>query len=375
MNAEPLVITRREVASEFESTRESMRGQAGADHASRAISGGVENVHHGSIAVVSSDGELMHFVGDPDYLTFTRSTLKPLQALPFVREGGHAHFGWGSREVALMCASHSGEGMHIDVVARMLETSGNAESQLQCGCHTPGWYAALDRAPPEGARFTAVQHNCSGKHAGFLASCRLHGEPVEDYLDPISPVQRGVISAVATITGLAESALATGTDGCSAPNYAMPLSRLALAYARLAQGRSAAREVETMRDALGVVFDAMTGHPDLVSGTARSDQALMSFAPGDWVTKIGADGAQAIGIRTAGIGIAIKIADGNRDALYCAVIETLRQLGLFSGMVKGSSDAPNGVPETLARWRGPVTRNARGLATGRMSARFKLRAA
>ena len=253
----------------------------------------------------------------------------------------------------------------------MLASAGNDASQLQCGCHVPGWYAALDRAPPEGARFTAIQHNCSGKHAGFLAACRLHGERVEDYLDPASPVQRRVVSAVADITGLDESALTAGTDGCSAPNYAMPLSRLARAYARLAQGRMARHAGDTMGGALGVLFDAMTSHPELVSGTARSDLALMSFAPGDWVTKIGADGAQAIGVRSAGIGIAIKIADGNRDALYCAVIETLRQLGLFDG----SSDAPHGVPESLARWRGPVLCNARGLTTGHMSARFKLRAA
>ena len=363
MNAEPLVVTTREVASEF------------SDPASHASGGAIENVHHGSIAVVSADGELLHSAGDPDYLTFTRSTLKPIQALPFVREGGHTHFGWGLREVALMCASHSGETMHTEVVASMLASSGSDESQLLCGCHVPGWYAALDRTPPEGARFGPIEHNCSGKHAGFLAACRLHGESVEDYLQPTSPVQRRVASAVADMTGLAESALnpglttvlIAGTDGCSAPNYAMPLSRLALSYARLAQGAAARQD----GDALGVLFDAMTGNPQLVSGTARSDLALMSFAPGDWVTKIGADGAQAIGVRSAGIGIAIKIADGNRDALYCAVIEVLRQLGLFGS----SPDARDGVPESLARWRGPVTRNARGLTTGRMSARFKLRPA
>ena len=115
----------------------------------------------------------------------------------------------------------------------------------------------------------------------------------------------------------------------------------------------------------------MTTHPELVSGTARSDLALMSFAPGDWVTKIGADGAQAIGVRSAGIGIAVKIADGNRDALYCAVIETLRQLGLFDK----AGDTQDGVPESLARWRGLTLRNAAGHCTGRMSARFTLRAA
>ncbi len=363
MSVEPLVVTTRGVAPEFASEF----ARDGARRTSDADGGAVENVHHGSIAVVAADGKLMQWAGDPDYLTFTRSTLKPLQALPFVREGGHAHFGWGSREVALMCASHSGEAMHTEVVAAMLASSRCELSELRCGCHVPGWYAALDRTPPAGARFTALEHNCSGKHAGFLAACRLHNDRAEDYLDPASPVQRRVTSAVAELTDLAESALVTGTDGCSAPNFAIPLTRLALAYARLAQGTSAPSNAA----ALGVLFDAMTGHPELVSGTARSDLALMSFAPGDWVTKIGADGAQAIGVRSKGIGIAIKIADGNRDALYCAVVEVLRQLGLLDG----SSDATGGVPESLARWRGPVMRNAAGLTTGKMSARFKLRAA
>lgn len=363
MNPEPLVETRREVATEYASKR--------APHGLHAVCGGVENIHHGSIAVVSADGGLMSFAGDPDYPTFTRSTLKPMQALPFIRAGGHARYGWTTREIALMCASHSGEDMHTQGVARMLASAGNDPSQLQCGCQIPGWYAALGHVAPEGLQGTPIEHNCSGKHAGFLADCRLHAERIENYLDPWSPVQRRVASAVAEITGLEESALTTGTDGCSAPNFALPLSRLAFAYARLAQGRSAPRAGDTVGEALGVLFDAMTGHPELVSGTARSDLALMSFAPGDWVTKIGADGTQAIGVRSAGIGIAIKIADGNRDALYCAVIETLRQLGLFDA----ANGTAGGIPESLARWRGPELRNARGLTTGRMSARFKLRAA
>ncbi len=372
--AEPLVVTTRHMAQPAaQAITGASPGVRGADvdgAVDGAVDGPVENVHHGSIAVVAVDGRLLHSAGDPDYPTFTRSTLKPLQALPFVREGGPAHFGWGSREVAMMCASHSGEPMHTEAVRSMLASSDSEESQLQCGCHVPGWYAALDRTPPEGARFGPIEHNCSGKHAGFLAACRMHGERLEDYLQPSSPLQRRVASAVADMTGLAESALTSGTDGCSAPNYAMPLSRLAFAYARLAQGAADPTE----GNALGVLFDAMTRHPELVSGTARSDLALMSFAPGDWVTKIGADGAQAIGVRSAGIGIAIKIANGNRDALYCALIETLLQLGLLGGSTE-TEDGAQGVPESLARWRGSVIRNASGLCTGRMSARFTLREA
>ena len=346
MSAEPLVFSTREDA-----------GSPGND------SGTVENIHYGAIAVVSADGDVLHRAGDPHFLTFTRSTLKPFQALPFVREGGPSRFGWSSRQVALMCASHSGEPMHTDLVASMLESIDRDASRLQCGCHVPGWYAAQGETPPIDGHWTPIQHNCSGKHAGFLAACRLHGEPDDDYVAPSSALQRRVAAAIADQAGLSADAMARGTDGCSAPNYAMPLSALALLYAQLAQGASAARE----GDSLDVLFDAMTGHPELVSGAARSDLALMSVGDGDWVTKIGADGVQAIGIRSAGLGIAIKVADGSRDALYRVVVEVLQQLDLLDA-------AGLAVLESCA-WYRTKLHNARGLVTGRLRPAFKLRAA
>jgi L-asparaginase II len=349
MNVEPLVVVTREPAD--------------------AIGGGkpldpraVENVHYGSIAVTTVDGGLKYWAGDPHWSTFTRSTLKPFQALAFVREGGHVHFDWSSRQVALMCASHSGEPMHTEVVATMLASADCDTTQLQCGCHVPGWYAAQGRTPPADAHWSPIQHNCSGKHAGFLAACRLHREPVDSYLAPSSALQRRVAGVVSDLAGLAQHDMPSGTDGCSAPNYALPLSRLAHLYGQLAQGAMAPKEGES----LGVLFDAMTQHPELVSGTARSDLALMSTTPGDWVTKVGADGVQAIGIRSAGIGIAIKISDGNRDALYCAVIEVLTQLDLIER---------DDVRDNYAPWLRSGLLNTQGLATGRILPAFTLRAA
>ena len=350
MKLEPLVFTTRE-------------DDASRDRPAPAIdSPAVENVHLGSIAVVAVDGRLMHAAGDPHWSTFTRSTLKPFQALPFVREGGPARFGWTSREIALMCASHSGEDMHTDVVRSMLASADCGVEQLQCGCHVPGHYAALGRTPPADGDWTPIGHNCSGKHAGFLASCRLHDEPVDDYLDPRSPLQRRIASAVASAADLAPHAFGIGTDGCSAPNYAMPLSRLALLYARLARGGDAPHD----GDGLGTLFDAMTRHPDLVSGTARSDLSLMTVGAGDWVTKIGADGVQAIGIRSAGLGIAIKVADGNRDALYRVVVDVLERLNLARADDAGRLRSSTWHPTTL--------RNARGLPVGRIVPAFTLRA-
>ena len=158
--------------------------------------------------------------------------------------------------------------------------------------------------------------------------------------------------------------MARGTDGCSAPNYRLPLSRLALLYALLAQGAAAPRE----GDSLQALFEAMTAHPLLVSGTARSDLSLMTLGGGDWVTKIGADGVQAIGIRSLGLGIAIKVTDGSRDALFCAVVEVLRQLGLV-----GANDAS--MPADFGAWHRTQLRNARGRVTGRIVPAFKLRSA
>ena len=348
MTAEPLVVSTRGVA-----TRD---GAAPADAT-------IENTHFGSVAVVSADGGLMHWAGDPLYPTFTRSSLKPLQALAFVREGGPARLGWTSRELALMCASHSGEAMHVDTVRAMLASCDCDAGDLQCGCHVPGWYAATGQRPPTDREWSTLEHNCSGKHAGFLAACRTHGETIDDYIDPTSPIQRRIAAALGDVTGLAPHTMPIGTDGCSAPNFAMPLARLAFAYARLAQGRGAVQE----GDALQALFDAMTSHPELVSGTARSDRALMRHAPGDWVTKIGADGVQAIGIRSAGLGIAIKIADGDREALYCATLGVLEALGLLVRSADGD------LPAELAPFDGKLIRNSRGLATGRRLARITLR--
>ena len=226
---------------------------------------------------------MLQWAGDPHWSTFTRSTLKPFQALPFVREGGPGRYGWSTREIALLCASHSGETIHTDIVSSMLASADCTASQLQCGCHVPGWYAALGEPVPRDPRWSPIEHNCSGKHAGFLVACRLHGEPLDDYLEPGSPLQRRVATTVADLVGVSPHELPRGTDGCSAPNYALPLSRLAYLYAQLAQGRTARKE----GDALGLLGDAMMAHPELVSGTARSDQALMRMAPGDWVTRSG----------------------------------------------------------------------------------------
>lgn len=310
-----------------------------------------ELIHLGSIAVVDHTGKLIAGVGDPDGLNFTRSALKPLQALPFVEDGGMERFGFTSHELALMCASHSGEQVHVDIVARMLERIGARESDLQCGCHPPTYFTATGSPVPPGARWSQLHHNCSGKHAGFLAYCRMHGAPLANYLERDAAGQRRVWQTVQRFAPGVE--LPMGIDGCSAPNYALPLARLAHAFCQLALGAT---------PALAALGFAMKRHPDLVSGTARSDLALMATGGGDWVSKIGADGVQAIGVASLGIGIAIRVADGNSRALHVATSVVLQQLGLL--------DAPERTP--LAPFAGRTLRNYRGIVVGAIEPRFSL---
>lgn len=320
-----------------------------------------ENRHHGSVAVVDVRGNVLWSAGDPHTMTFTRSAIKPFQALPFLRADGPAHFGFSRDEVALLCASHSGEAMHVAGVESMLSKIGLDEHSLACGCHVPLYYDSVGVAAPADTQWRQVHHNCSGKHSGFLAWCRLHGSSHHDYLERGHPLQQAVRATLAELTGMPAAALPVGLDGCSAPNYAMPLSRLAQLYARLAQGAADPQGGAP----LGDLFAAMTARPDLVSGQARCDLAYMQAGGGDWVSKVGADAVQTIGIASAGLGIAIKIADGATRSLQTATYAVLDQLGLLDA----------GRRQLLEGYREPPLRNVRGATVGHIRAVFDLQAA
>jgi L-asparaginase II len=310
----------------------------------------VECVHYGSVAVVDEHGKLVAGVGEPQALHFTRSALKPLQALPFVEDDGVARLGLTSHELALMCASHNGEQIHVNVARNLLARIGATEADLQCGSHAPYYFAATG-TPSGGGKYSAIFHNCSGKHGGFMAYCRLHGHRLQSYLDIESPVQVRIRNAVQQYAD--GGPVGVGIDGCSCPNYALPLTRLAMIFQQLAAGAT---------PALAAVAYAMKRHPDLVAGTGRIDTALMQVGADDWVCKIGADGVQAIGVASKGWGLAVRVADGNARALAAATVELLRQLGL----VQDTANTP------LATFDRPPVRNLRGVPVGRVQPVFKL---
>jgi L-asparaginase II len=311
--------------------------------------GALESIHFGSVAVTDRSGRMLFAAGDPEAMTFTRSALKPVQALPFVAGGGVERFGLSAPQVALLCASHSGESRHVEAVADILAKCRSSPDDLRCGTHAPGFYEARGEVPPP-PPYSALAHNCSGKHSGMLAWCEQWGASKADYLAFEHPLQRAIRHAIAAFCGVAEAALLPGIDGCSAPNYAMPLYRLAQAYARLASPEPDS-EFGTAPQRLAA---AMAAHPEMVSGERRSDLALAHAGRGDWVAKIGAEGVQAIGVRSLRLGIAVKIADGQRRGIAPVVVAILAQLGLLDAEAR----------RALARWAQPTLTNYAGTITG-----------
>jgi L-asparaginase II len=317
-----------------------------------------ECVHFGALALSDASGRVLAYAGDPHWVTFTRSTLKPLQALPFVQGGGVVHFGLTAANLALLCASHSGEPRHVEQVDQILAKADVGYRRLQCGCHVP-YFAELGAWPPPApGSYDQRHHNCSGKHSGFLAYCVQHALDLDSYLDPAHPLQQAVRAHVAEAVGLQAHQLAMGIDGCSAPNYAMPLAHLARGFARLANGARDTRFGESFVQ----LADAMSAHPDLVSGTGRNDLAFMQAGRGDWVSKAGADGVQVVASRSRGEALALKIADGNKVALFAATVAALDQLGWLDALQR----------EQLRPWRSETIKSIQGASVGERKAVFRL---
>ena len=298
---------------------------------------------------MESTGRMAAWYSDPGLVTYTRSSAKPLQALPFLENGGMSKYGLTLQEVALLCASHSGTDEHIAVVRSIQTKTGVSESDLMCGVHTVYDRRTAEAMRERGEVPTPNRHNCSGKHTGMLAFSRMLGISASAeglaYIDPNHPVQRKILSTLAEIADLNPDEIHVGMDGCSAPNYALPLHSTALAFARLCQPDGVAKKrAETCQ----LITRAMLTYPDMIGGPDNFDTTLMQAAQGRVICKGGAEGFQAFGIMPGAIrpgspalGVAFKISDGDlkghnypagdpRGHVRPAVtLEILRQLGVF----------------------------------------------
>lgn len=321
----------------------------------------VEATHYASIAVVNDSGKVTHWLGDPEMLTMTRSSIKPFQLVPLVASGGADEFGFANPNLSIMAGSHSGTDEHIAVVSSNLKRAGNAAADLKCGHHWPLGMQTDNKYPEHGEDKDPLRHNCSGKHSGFLALARYLGVPPENYLDPDSEVQRRVKAAISEVSDYPEELMLPGTDGCSAPNFPMPLRNLALGFLKLAIANQSGERTER---SLARIREAMSEFPLLFSGESRFDYNLMRSFPWNVICKGGAEALQAIGLREQRIGIVVKVHDGGARGLGVICLEVLRQLGL----VKNVDDFPH-----LMRYNSPEVRNNAGLVTGHLVPVFTLK--
>ena len=307
----------------------------------------VESAHRGSVVVVDADGKTVLALGDTEKPVFPRSAIKAIQALPFVESGAAEAYGFGDRELALACASHSGEPAHAELAAAMLAKAGLGPDALECGAHWPSSQAAMVGLARSGASPSALHNNCSGKHSAFVCTCRHLGIAHQGYVRPEHRFQQMVRETMEAVTGAAHNETNRGTDGCSIPTFAVPLQNLALGFSRMTTGKGLAPE---RAKAARRLMSACMAEPYLVAGTARADTELMRAAPGRIFVKVGAEGVYCAAIPELGLGIALKCDDGAGRAAEVMIAAVLAKLmAADETLAEKLTKAAN---PTLKNWNG-----------------------
>jgi len=310
----------------------------------------VESRHTGAVVAVDAGGRKVLVLGDVKQRVFPRSAIKAIQALPLVESGAADRYGFGPEELALACASHSGEPGHVAVVERMLARLSLDESMLKCGVHWPIHQASAQALARAGGVAQAVHNNCSGKHAGFLClACAIGADPAR-YVQPSHPVQRLVRDTLEVLSGAPLPPEVCAVDGCSVPTWALPLDALALAFARLATG---AHMMPERARAAARLREACTTWPWHVAGTGRFCTEVMTLFGARLFLKTGAEGGYCAALPELGIGIAVKCDDGAGRAAEVMVAAALDRLL--------NNDDDSAALKPFVR---PAIRNWNGIAVG-----------
>lgn len=283
----------------------------------------VESVHRGAFAIAKPNGELVASLGDVARPVFPRSAVKAFQCLPLIESGAAEAFGFGDREISIACASHSGTAAHAELAASMLARAKLGEPALGCGAHEPMLESAARALAARGEKPSQLHNNCSGKHAGMCACAVHHKEDPAGYWRPDHPVQRRIAQVLRAYTGEALGADVLGIDGCSAPNWAIPLASLATAFARFitAEGPGKPHRAASER-----IAKAVWAAPDMVAGPGRLDTVVMSKVPGQVFMKTGAEGVYCGAFPKLGLGFAVKIDDGTKRASEAVTVALLNRL-------------------------------------------------
>ncbi|HMO81191.1 MAG TPA: asparaginase [Pyrinomonadaceae bacterium] len=299
----------------------------------KVVRGGVvESVHRGHLVVINGD-KTVASAGNPNTVTFFRSAAKPLQAIPFITSGAADAFGFSDEEIALACASHSGESRHVRIAQLMLERVGLSEIHLRCGAHLPFYDKEAERMQREGEFPTQLHNNCSGKHAAMLATAKYIGSEIAEYEISENPIQKEILKVISRFTQIPESKIGTATDGCAAPNFALPLASMAKSFMNLISPPDDLDQ--RTKEACGRIVSAMRAFPELIGGSERLDTIMMQAAEGQIISKVGAEGVWLCGVLPNetypdGLAIALKIEDGDdRRARPVVAAALLEHLGIL----------------------------------------------
>lgn len=287
----------------------------------------VDLTHIGHVAVVDYTGKLLYHYGNPERVTFARSSAKPMQAIPVLESGAAEAYGITDKELALLCASHSGEGFHVESVRSVLGKAGLGEQFLQCGTHYPYADYAAEELRSKGQKPTEVHCNCSGKHSGMLVTAKYLDEDIDTYYKPEHPVQKRIMRTIAEVCEYDEEKIAIAVDGCGVPVHALPLNKFAQGFARLSKPELLG---EKRGKIVRRITEAMTAYPEMVGGTGRFCTDLMKVCGDKLFAKAGAAAYYAIGLKDKGIGLSFKMEDGTAGILYAMVLETLKQLDIIT---------------------------------------------
>jgi L-asparaginase II len=294
----------------------------------------VESVHRGHLIAIDGGGKTVMSLGKPDVVTFFRSACKPFQAMPFMTSGACDALGYSDEEVALACASHSGEARHVRIAQLMLERASLTEAHLRCGSHLPFNEKEAERMQRGGEHPTQLHNNCSGKHAAMLAFAKHIDADLASYDVIDNPVQKAILEMIALFTEVPIEQIKIGVDGCAAPNFALPLSAMAKSFMNLiSPPENFPKEI---RNACSRIVSAMTSFPELIGGVERLDTMLMQAADGKVISKVGADGVWLCAVLPSekwpsGISIALKVEDGDdRRARPVVAVALLKRFGILS---------------------------------------------
>lgn len=285
----------------------------------------VENMHFGSIIVCDCNGKITASIGD-NISTYLRSAAKPLQLIPLIEAGAEKTFGFSDQELAIMAGSHYGTKEHAEVISSIMKKISLPQEALQCGNHEPFSRTYTQELRQLGKTPTVLNNNCSGKHAAMLTLCKFNNWETSTYLSPDHPVQRLMLKTVSEMAGINENEVAVGVDGCGVAVFGLQISAMAVAFARLGSHNSLPPK---RRQACEKITTVMRTYPFMIAGDGALDTAILSLPKAKLISKIGAEAVFCIAIPDKGLGVAIKIIDGNQKVLAPVVVETLIQLGVL----------------------------------------------